>query len=95
VLRWSKNKIENRVTELLEMVNLDPEIFKDRYPAGILITKNEFIASKVINIANAAMTIPSIALFGFMLPFLAPFNLGLGKVQESSSSRVTCFDGPY
>jgi len=49
-------------------------------PAGILITKNEFIASKVINIANVAMTIPSIALFGFMLPFLAPFNLGLGKV---------------
>jgi len=49
-------------------------------PIGIFITKYENLAKKVINIANIFMTIPSIALFGIMLPLLSPFNLGLGKV---------------
>ncbi len=49
-------------------------------PAGILITRNETIARKVINTANILMTVPSIALFGLMLPFLSLFGQGLGKV---------------
>ena len=49
-------------------------------PAGIFITRYEVFAKKVINTANIFMTIPSIALFGIMLPLLSPFNLGLGKV---------------
>ncbi|MBN2417988.1 MAG: ABC transporter permease, partial [Deltaproteobacteria bacterium] len=49
-------------------------------PAGILITGNERIAKKVINAANILMTIPSIALFGLMLPILSLFGHGLGKV---------------
>ena len=49
-------------------------------PTGILITKNERIAKKVINAANILMTIPSIALFGLMLPILSIFGHGLGKV---------------
>ncbi len=49
-------------------------------PVGILITRNERIARKVINTANILMTIPSIALFGLMLPFLSLFGHGLGKV---------------
>lgn len=49
-------------------------------PAGILITKNERLAQKVINTANILMTIPSIALFGLMLPVLSIFGQGLGKV---------------
>ena len=49
-------------------------------PAGILITRNERIAKKVINAANVLMTIPSIALFGLMLPLLSIFGQGLGKV---------------
>jgi len=49
-------------------------------PIGIAITRNEEIAKKVINAANILMTIPSIALFGIMLPILALIDHGLGKV---------------
>jgi osmoprotectant transport system permease protein len=49
-------------------------------PLGIVITKNEALAKKVINSANIMMTIPSIALFGLMMPVLAIVGQGLGKV---------------
>ena len=49
-------------------------------PLGIVITKNEALAKKVINSANIMMTIPSIALFGLMMPVLALVGQGLGKV---------------
>jgi osmoprotectant transport system permease protein len=49
-------------------------------PIGVLITKNESLANRVINAANIMMTIPSIALFGLMLPILSIFGHGLGKV---------------
>jgi len=35
ILKWDKKKIDERVTELLELVNLDPEEFKNRYPAQL------------------------------------------------------------
>jgi osmoprotectant transport system permease protein len=47
---------------------------------GIVITKHKPFASKVLNGANILMTVPSIALFGLMLPVLAIVNMGLGKV---------------
>jgi osmoprotectant transport system permease protein len=47
---------------------------------GIVITKHEQLAPRVLNGANILMTIPSIALFGLMLPILAVVNMGLGKV---------------
>ncbi len=49
-------------------------------PAGVLITRHEPVAKRVINVANVLMTIPSIALFGLMLPLLSPFGHGMGKV---------------
>ena len=49
-------------------------------PTGILITRSEKLSQKVINAANILMTIPSIALFGLMLPVLSIFGHGLGKV---------------
>jgi len=49
-------------------------------PLGIIITKNELLAKKIINSANIMMTIPSIALFGLMMPVLAIIGQGLGKV---------------
>jgi len=49
-------------------------------PVGILITRNESVAKNVINAANVIMTLPSIALFGLMLPVLAEVGHGLGKV---------------
>jgi osmoprotectant transport system permease protein len=49
-------------------------------PLGILITKKENLAKQVINGANVIMTVPSIALFGIMMPILAIIGQGLGKV---------------
>ena len=49
-------------------------------PMGVIITKNKELAQKVIGGANVIMTIPSIALFGLMLPILAVVGHGLGKV---------------
>ncbi|RLB17989.1 MAG: choline ABC transporter permease [Deltaproteobacteria bacterium] len=49
-------------------------------PLGILITKKANLAKNVINGANVIMTIPSIALFGLMMPILATVGHGLGKV---------------
>jgi len=49
-------------------------------PLGIIITKHEELAKRVINGANVIMTVPSIALFGLMLPVLAIIGHGLGKV---------------
>jgi osmoprotectant transport system permease protein len=49
-------------------------------PIGIIITRDKEMARKVIGGANVIMTIPSIALFGLMLPILAVVGHGLGKV---------------
>ena len=49
-------------------------------PLGIVITRNENLAKRVINAANVLMTVPSIALFGIMLPLLSVIGQGLGKV---------------
>lgn len=49
-------------------------------PAGIVITRHRQLASRVLNSANIIMTVPSIALFGLMLPILAVIGHGLGKV---------------
>jgi osmoprotectant transport system permease protein len=49
-------------------------------PLGVYISNNERVAKGVINAANIFMTIPSIALFGLMLPILSVVGQGLGKV---------------
>ena len=49
-------------------------------PLGIYITRRQQLADRVINVANILMTIPSIALFGLMLPVLSVVGHGLGKV---------------
>src|SRR5699024_3317994 len=35
LLKWDKNKIDERVEELLNMVGLDPEIYRSRYPSEL------------------------------------------------------------
>ncbi|MDY6820550.1 MAG: betaine/proline/choline family ABC transporter ATP-binding protein [Deferribacterota bacterium] len=35
IRKWDKRKIEKRVEELLHLVNLEPEIYRDRYPAEL------------------------------------------------------------
>jgi len=49
-------------------------------PLGVLITRHKNMAQRVLNTANVLMTIPSIALFGIMLPILAVMGFGLGKL---------------
>ncbi|HXD32727.1 MAG TPA: glycine betaine ABC transporter substrate-binding protein [Pyrinomonadaceae bacterium] len=45
-------------------------------PTGILITRNKAIQSAVLTVANMMQTIPSLALFGFLIPL--PFIGGIG-----------------
>src|SRR6056297_3894207 len=47
-------------------------------PIGIAISNHRKTANIVIYIASVLMTIPSLALFGFMVALLAPFNAGIG-----------------
>jgi len=47
-------------------------------PIGIAITKNERVAKIVLYIASIIITIPSIALFGLMIPILSPIGHGIG-----------------
>ncbi|MDP2861829.1 MAG: ABC transporter permease [Desulfobacterales bacterium] len=49
-------------------------------PIGIWITFNEEAAETILYIAGIIMTIPSIALFGIMIPFLSIFGHGIGTV---------------
>src|SRR2546426_5799125 len=44
-------------------------------PTGILLTRKRFLRGPVLGIANIMQTIPSLALFGFLIPL--PF-IGIG-----------------
>jgi osmoprotectant transport system permease protein len=47
-------------------------------PIGIVITQNRRIADTVLYFAGMIMTIPSIALFGVMIPILSLIGQGIG-----------------
>ncbi|EWH01520.1 ABC transporter permease [Halomonas sp. BC04] len=49
-------------------------------PIGIAITKNERLARHVLYVASIIVTIPSIALFGIMIPILSLIGHGIGYV---------------
>ena len=49
-------------------------------PIGIAITKNERLAKQVLYVASIIVTIPSIALFGLMIPILSIIGHGIGYV---------------
>lgn len=49
-------------------------------PIGIAITQNERAANVVLYIAAIIMTVPSIALFGIMIPILSKIGHGIGYV---------------
>lgn len=49
-------------------------------PIGIAITQNRKVADAVLYSAAIIMTVPSIALFGVMIPLLSPFGHGIGYV---------------
>ena len=47
-------------------------------PFGIYITQHETLSNLVLTVAGIMMTIPSIALFGIMIPILSVINQGIG-----------------
>lgn len=47
-------------------------------PIGIAITQNEQVAKAVLYAASVLITIPSIALFGIMIPILSTIGHGIG-----------------
>ncbi len=49
-------------------------------PIGIAITRNERVAKAVLYVASIVVTIPSIALFGLMIPLLSTIGHGIGHV---------------
>lgn len=49
-------------------------------PIGIAITQSKKSASIVLYAASIIITIPSVALFGIMIPLLSPFGHGIGPV---------------
>lgn len=49
-------------------------------PVGILITRSRRAADAVLYAAAIIITIPSVALFGLLIPVLSPFGYGIGTV---------------
>lgn len=47
-------------------------------PLGIYLTTNEYLAGSVLQVASITLTIPSIALFGVMIPIFSLINQGIG-----------------
>ncbi len=47
-------------------------------PLGIAITANDTLARIVLYVASIIMTIPSVALFGIMIPILSTIGQGIG-----------------
>ncbi|RJE89448.1 ABC transporter permease [Paracoccus onubensis] len=47
-------------------------------PIGIAITQNKRVANVILYIASIIVTIPSIALFGLMIPVLSKIGQGIG-----------------
>lgn len=49
-------------------------------PLGILINRQQWLAGPLLGLATIVLTLPSIALFGLMIPFFSRFGQGIGAV---------------
>lgn len=47
-------------------------------PLGIVINRHEWLAGPLLGLATIVLTLPSIALFGLMIPFFSRFGQGIG-----------------
>lgn len=54
-------------------------------PLGILIVRAKWLATPVLGIATIVLTIPSIALFGLMIPLFSMIGQGIGVVPAVSA----------
>ncbi|AKZ63644.1 choline ABC transporter permease [Herbaspirillum hiltneri N3] len=49
-------------------------------PLGILITRHRWLATPLLGLATVVLTLPSIALFGLMIPVFSHFGAGIGPL---------------
>jgi osmoprotectant transport system permease protein len=49
-------------------------------PLGIVISRHEWLAAPMLGVATVILTLPSIALFGLMIPIFSRFGQGIGAV---------------
>ncbi|MBB5392152.1 MULTISPECIES: ABC transporter permease [unclassified Herbaspirillum] len=49
-------------------------------PLGILVVRVRWLASPLLSLATVVLTIPSIALFGLMIPVFSQFGAGIGPL---------------
>lgn len=49
-------------------------------PLGIFINRHQWLAGPLLGLATIVLTLPSIALFGLMIPFFSRFGQGIGAV---------------
>ena len=54
-------------------------------PLGILIVRHKWLATPVLGIATIVLTIPSIALFGLMIPLFSLIGQGIGALPAIDS----------
>ncbi|HKV39482.1 MAG TPA: ABC transporter permease, partial [Blastocatellia bacterium] len=45
-------------------------------PVGVLMTRRTWLAKPILAVANVLQTIPSLALFGFLIPLLGSHGIG-------------------
>ncbi|WEM41484.1 ABC transporter permease [Photobacterium sp. DA100] len=71
--------IVSRTVEHLSLVSLAVGLaMMTGVPIGIAITQNQRVANVVLYVASIIITIPSIALFGIMIPVLSMIGQGIG-----------------
>lgn len=49
-------------------------------PLGVLIVRHKWLAAPILSLATVVLTIPSIALFGLMIPLFSMVGQGIGAV---------------
>src|SRR5450830_1637977 len=49
-------------------------------PLGIAITRHRWLATPLLGLATVVLTLPSIALFGLMIPVFSQFGAGIGPL---------------
>ncbi|EJF4970428.1 ABC transporter permease [Salmonella enterica] len=52
-------------------------------PLGVLIVRHKWLATPVLGAATLLLTIPSIALFGLMIPLFSLIGHGIGGLREA------------